>query len=39
MVNGVAETLASSVFSKNGVQTVDVSEHAFDGVMHDASQA
>ncbi|MFN8723754.1 MAG: carbohydrate-binding domain-containing protein [Rhodospirillales bacterium] len=39
MVNGVAEKLASSVFSKNGVQTVDVSEHAFDGVMHDASQA
>ncbi len=39
LVNGVKETLASSVMARSGVQTVDVSEHAFDGVMHDASHA
>lgn len=39
VVNGVTEHLASPLFTKNGVQTVDVSEHAFDGVMHDATHA
>lgn len=39
MVNGVTETLASSALTRNGVYSVDVAEHAFDGVMHDASHA
>jgi hypothetical protein len=39
IVNGVTEHLANPVLGRSGVSTIDVTEHAFDGVMHDASHA
>jgi hypothetical protein len=39
VVNGVTEHLASTTLARSGVYNVDVADHPFDGVMHDATGA